>query len=151
MGYRLAREQFLPVPREVIFPFFADAGNLEAITPPWLHFHILTPRPIPMRPGAVIDYRLRLYGLAFRWRTRIESFEPPLSFVDMQIRGPFRRWHHLHEFEEVEGGTRMRDVVQYEMPLPPLGAVAHALLLGRTLRRIFDYRAEVLRRRFPTA
>lgn len=145
---RLVREQLLARPRPEVFPFFADASNLARITPDFLHFTILTPLPLEMEAGAVIDYRLRFFGIPFRWRTVIETFEPPERFTDVQVRGPYRRWHHLHEFEERDGGTLMRDTVDYELPLGPLGSVAHALIVRRSVERIFDYRREVLAREF---
>lgn len=145
---RLSREQFFARPRAEIFRFFSDASNLGRITPDFLHFTILTPLPLDVKAGARIDYRLRLFGIPFRWRTRIEAFEPPERFSDVQERGPYRRWHHLHEFEERDGGTLMRDTVDYELPLGPLGALAHALFVRRSVQRIFDYRREVLAREF---
>jgi ligand-binding SRPBCC domain-containing protein len=123
-----------------VFAFFADAYNLETITPPFLRFRILTPRPIPMAPGTLIDYRLRLFGVPFRWRTRIERFEPGRGFVDAQIRGPYRLWHHTHEFERTAEGTHMRDRVRYALPLGVLGSVAHALAVRRMLDDIFAFR-----------
>jgi ligand-binding SRPBCC domain-containing protein len=145
---QLEREQCFPRPREEIFAFFRDPTNLAAITPEFLHFEILTPAPIEMRPGALIDYRLRLFGIPFSWRTCIETFEPPLRFTDIQLKGPYRSWHHLHEFEEVDGGTRMRDVVDYELPLGPLGSLAHLLWVKRSVLRIFDHRRRVMAERF---
>ncbi|GAC1316129.1 MAG: SRPBCC family protein [Thermoleophilaceae bacterium] len=145
--HTLEREQHLEGPREDVFGFFGDALNLEAITPPWLSFRVTTPRPIQMRTGALIDYRLRLHGLPIRWRTRICAWEPPRRFVDVQLSGPYLLWHHTHTFEsEPSGGTLMRDVVRYALPLGALGALAHPLLVRRDLDRIFAYRgAEVER------
>ncbi len=140
--------QHLPAPPEEVFPFFGDALNLEAITPPWLGFRVVTPEPIEMREGALIEYRLRLHGVPVSWRTRIDVWDPPRRFVDRQLRGPYRLWHHTHLFEPApDGGTIMRDVVRYRLPLGPLGAAAHLVLVRRDLRRIFDFRhAEVARR-----
>jgi ligand-binding SRPBCC domain-containing protein len=138
--YHLERRQFIPRPLADVFPFFADAGNLEAITPAALHFRILTPRPIAMRPGTLIDYRLSLLGIPFQWRTRIESFEPPDRFTDVQERGPYQRWHHTHEFNEQDGGTWMVDRVEYQLPLGPIGWLANALFVQQQLKQIFDYR-----------
>ena len=141
----LEREQRLPVPPEEVFPFFEDAGNLEAITPPFLGFRVVTERPIDMRPGTLIEYRLRLHGVPVSWRTRIERFDPPHMFVDRQLSGPYRLWHHTHVFEpDGRGGTLMRDRVRYALPLGPLGAVAHMLFVRRDLRRIFDFRQETV-------
>lgn len=122
--YRLERSQFIPTSREEVFSFFADASNLERITPAFLHFHIVTPRPILMKPGALIDYQLRLGVVPFHWKTRIETFEAPSHFTDIQLSGPYRRWHHRHEFAALPGGTGMKDIVDYELPLGPLGVAA---------------------------
>ena len=146
----LQREQWLPRPQHEVFAFFADARNLEAITPPWLGFRVVTPEPIEMREGAVIDYRLRLRGVPVAWHTRIDAWEPPHRFVDRQVRGPYRHWHHTHAFSADAYGTSMRDTVRYALPLGPLGALAHAAFVRRDLERIFDFRhAEVARRLGP--
>ncbi len=102
-----------------------------------------------MYPGSIIDYRLRLWGLPVRWRTRIVAFDPPYSFADEQIRGPYRLWHHTHEFAAVDGGTRMIDRVDYELPFGPLGRLVHALLVRRSLRKIFDYRRDAVNAVWP--
>ena len=140
----LVREQRLPAAPEEVFPFFADAANLEAITPPWLQFRIVTPRPIDMAVGALIDYRLRLHGVPVRWRTRIEEWVPGVRFVDRQLSGPYALWHHTHEFEPVTEGTLMRDTVRYALPLGPLGALAHLAIVRRDLARIFAFRHEAV-------
>lgn len=144
--YQLQRRQFIPRPLSEVFPFFADAANLEIITPPWLHFRILTPHPIVMEPGTLIDYRIVLSGVPLKWRTRIETFEPPYRFTDVQLRGPYRLWRHTHEFHEHEGGTLMLDRVDYQLPLGPLGSLAHRLFVQRQLRQIFDFRYETIER-----
>jgi ligand-binding SRPBCC domain-containing protein len=148
-GYHtLRREQLLPGSPDDVFGFFADAGNLEAITPPWLSFAITTPRPIDMHVGTIIEYRLRLHGLPIRWLTQIEDWEPGVRFVDRQLRGPYALWHHTHEFQPApDGRTLMRDTVRYALPLGPAGAVAHRLFVGRDLRRIFDFRTQEVARR----
>ncbi|RME80825.1 MAG: CDP-paratose 2-epimerase [Caldilineae bacterium] len=142
--FKLEQIQIIPKPRSEVFAFFADARNLERLTPDFLGFQILTPGPIEMKAGASIDYSIRLYGVSLKWRTRIEAFEPESRFVDTQIKGPYRYWHHLHEFEEVERGTRMRDIVDYELPLGPLGTVARALFVRKSLERIFGYRRQAV-------
>ena len=141
-GHHVLRtEQVLPGTPDEVFPFFADAGNLEAITPAWLGFRIVTPRPIEMRVGTLIEYRLRLHGLPISWLTRIEEWEPGVRFVDAQLTGPYKLWHHTHEFApDGAGGTVMRDTVRYALPWWPLGEVAHALLVRRDLAAIFDHR-----------
>lgn len=137
----LERTQHVPRPRPEVFAFFSDARNLEAITPAFLRFRIATDGDIPMAPGTIIDYRLALFGVPFRWRTRIDVFEPLERFVDTQLRGPYRRWEHTHAFADAPGGgTLVTDRVVYELPLGPLGDVAHRLLVRRALARIFDFR-----------
>lgn len=138
-------ELWLPMPPEEVFPFFADAANLNAITPPWLHFRVLTPQPIAMRAGTLIDYALRLHGVPLRWRTRIQAWQPPHRFVDEQVRGPYRQWIHEHTFEARDGGTLARDVVRYAVPLD---FIAHPLFVRRDVERIFAFRQESLRVRF---
>ena len=141
----LRREQRLPAPPHDVFPFFADAGNLEAITPPWLRFRIATPGPIEMRAGTLIAYRLALHGIPVSWLTRIEAWDPGARFVDVQVRGPYRLWHHTHEFEpDGADGTLMRDTVRYALPFGPLGAAAHRLFVARDLAAIFDHRARAV-------
>jgi ligand-binding SRPBCC domain-containing protein len=141
--YTLQRDQHLPGTPEAVFPFFADAGNLEAITPPSVGFRIVTPRPIEMRAGALIEYRLRLRGVPVSWLTRIEEWVPGVRFVDMQLRGPYALWHHTHTFTpDGAGGTHMRDTVRYALPGGPLGAIPHALFVRSELERIFDFRAQ---------
>ena len=142
----IERTQFVPLPLEETFAFFADAFNLEAITPPWLRFKMLTPRPILMGPGALIEYRLSLHRLRFRWRTRIDRWEPGRCFVDTQVRGPFRVWEHTHTFAEHEGGTLIGDHVLYRIPYRTLGALADRVLIARDLERIFDYRRDAVAR-----
>ncbi len=141
-------EQWLPRPRAEVFPFFADAANLQAITPPWLDFRILTPGPIAMRPGALIDYRLKLRGFPIRWRTKITVWEPPFRFVDRQLKGPYRQWVHEHSFEEKDGGTLCRDRVDYAVPG---GALVNRIFVQRDVETIFAYRRGQLERLFPPA
>jgi ligand-binding SRPBCC domain-containing protein len=150
-GYHvLRREQRLPGPPAAVFPFFADAGNLGAITPPWLGFHVVGAPP-EMRAGALIEYRLRLRGLPITWLTRIDDWAPGERFVDVQLSGPYRLWHHTHEFRPLPGGgTLMTDTVRYALPFGPLGSLAHRVLVRRDLERIFDYRARQLTVSLPS-
>jgi ligand-binding SRPBCC domain-containing protein len=137
----LQREQRLPRPPEEVFPFFADARNLEAITPPLLRFEVITPEPFELRAGAFIQYRLRLHGIPVRWDTLIQDWSPPWRFVDVQVRGPYALWHHTHAFAAAAGGgTIMTDVVRYAVGLGPVGALAHRALVRRDLQTIFDHR-----------
>ena len=140
--HTLVREQELPGTPAELFPLFADARNLEAITPPLLRFEIVTPGEMEMRPGALIAYRMRLHGVPVRWLTSIEEWEPPHRFVDQQLEGPYAFWHHTHElFPSGAAATRMRDTIRYAIGFGPLGALAHRLLVRRDLEAIFDYRA----------
>jgi ligand-binding SRPBCC domain-containing protein len=131
-----------PLPE--VFAFFSDAANLDALTPSFLHFRILTPLPIELRAGTLLDYRLTLYGVPVRWRTRITDWQPGKRFVDEQESGPYALWRHTHEFEARGGSTLMRDVVDYSEPLGPVGTVAHVLFVRRTLDRIFDFRRDAV-------
>lgn len=135
----------LPLPVAEVFPFFAAAENLERITPPELRFGIVTAGPVDLRAGARIEYRLRLFGVPFRWHTEITEWAPPYAFTDTQLRGPYRQWIHRHTFREDGGETVMDDVVRYRLPLWPLGEVA-APLVALQVRRIFGYRARAIRR-----
>ena len=141
----LERSTWLPRPVDETFSFFADATNLERITPPELRFRIVSRLPIEMRPGTLIEFRLALFALPFRWCSRIDEWAPPFRFVDTQLAGPYRRWVHLHEFTPERGGTRMRDRVEYRLPLgwPGLAALP---LVRRQLKRIFDYREATIQR-----
>jgi ligand-binding SRPBCC domain-containing protein len=145
----------LPGALAEVFPFFAAAENLEAITPPWLNFKILTPSPIRMEVGSLIDYQIKIRGVPVRWRTRIAVWEPPYRFVDEQIKGPYRRWWHEHTFEERPGQTGAgaaevlaKDRVQYAVPGGPLEPIVHSLFVKNDVRRIFDYRQQTLRKLF---
>jgi ligand-binding SRPBCC domain-containing protein len=140
--HTLRREQVLDVPPEAVFAFFADAAHLEAITPPLLRFELLTPPPLAMGVGTFIQYRLRLHGVPVRWDTLIQAWEPPHRFVDVQVRGPYRLWHHTHDVQALDGERAlMRDTVRYAIGFGMLGALAHRLIVRRDLEAIFDYRA----------
>ena len=143
MNHSLERSTWLARPIDEVFAFFADAGNLQRITPPELRFRIRTPLPVEMKTGALIEYRLALYGVPFGWCTEISTWDPPHRFVDRQLAGPYRRWVHTHEFSPERGGTRMRDKVEYALPLWAPGLVALPLI-SRQLARIFDYRERTI-------
>jgi ligand-binding SRPBCC domain-containing protein len=136
---RIQSELWLPRPRDEVFAFFANAANLEALTPPWLHFHILNPGVV-IAQRARIDYRLKIHGIPLRWQSEISRWDPPSSFVDEQRRGPYRRWVHTHTFAAERGGTRVGDAVDFEIPV--------AWLVGgfvmRDLHRIFAFRRQAL-------
>jgi len=148
--YVLERVQWVPCPVHEVFEFFSNARNLEHLTPPWLKFRILT-LPIAMEPGARIHYKISWHGVPLRWTTEIAQWTPPLSFVDLQLSGPYKLWHHTHSFEAIDGGTRLIDRVKYALPLGPFGRIAHALWVKRDVEKIFDYREARIRDLFGEA
>jgi ligand-binding SRPBCC domain-containing protein len=145
--YQLKTELWLPRPIEEVFEFFSDAYNLEELTPPFLHFHVVTPSPIPMFGGQTIDYKLKLHGLPMTWRSEISLWDPPYRFVDQQLKGPYLLWHHLHTFKSQNGGTLCGDLVDYK---PPFGAMANWLMVKRELTTIFQYRHQKMLELFGT-
>jgi hypothetical protein len=145
--HTLERTQIIPLSLAETFAFFADAHNLERLTPPALGFRVLTPPPIQMAAGTLIDYQLSLYGAPFKWRTLIEAWEPGQRFVDRQINGPYSLWHHTHTFEALgPRRVRMKDLVHYRVEWGPLGWLAHETLVRRSINNIFDYRAQAVER-----
>ncbi len=142
--HTLERSVTVAAPRPEVFAFFARPENLARLTPDGLGFRILTPGPIAMQPGALIDYVVRVGGVAWRWTTLIAAYEPPRRFVDVQLRGPYSFWHHEHTFAEADGGTVIGDRVRYALPLGPLGELVHALAVRRRLRGIFDHRGRAI-------
>jgi hypothetical protein len=140
--HTLHREQRLDGTPDEVFAFFADAFNLEALTPPLLRFRVVTPRPIPMHAGALIQYALKLRGLPVSWLTSIQAWDPPHRFVDTQVKGPYALWHHTHTFQDTgDRGTLMCDTVRYGIAFGPLGALAQTLFVKRDVEAIFDFRA----------
>jgi ligand-binding SRPBCC domain-containing protein len=136
-GFRLNTAMWLPRPVNEVFAFFANAGNLNSLTPEWIRFRIVTPLPIIMKCGVLIDYRLRLRGVPIAWQSEITAWEPPFRFVDEQRRGPYRRWIHEHRFLERNGGTEVIDNVDYAVTG---GRLVHKLLVARDLQAIFEFR-----------
>jgi len=145
MRHQLRVSQELPVAIDRVFPFFARAENLERITPPELRFRMVTPGPVAIEEGTLIDYQLRLYVVPFRWKSRISIWEPPYRFVDEQLAGPYRAWIHTHEFTKTPNGTIITDHVQYRLPLFPIGELSYPLVRLQ-LARIFSYRTVAVRR-----
>lgn len=144
-AFVLEASQWVQAPLDVVFDFFSHPANLEALTPAHLRFQILTPGPLEMRQGQIIDYRISLRGLPMRWRTRISEYEPPHRFADVQERGPYRLWDHRHTFQEENGGTRLGDRVRYRLPLNI--NLLHPFIRA-DLRRIFAFRMRVIREKF---
>lgn len=143
MWHELKVETLLDGPVERLFEFFSDAGNLEAITPPSLKFTIITPKPIAMHRGTLIDYRLRIGGVWMRWRTEITEWDPPHAFTDTQLQGPYRSWTHRHSFEPWGDRILMRDHVRYQLPLFPFGEIAYPIV-ALQLRSIFKFRGRMI-------
>ncbi|MGB7588307.1 MAG: SRPBCC family protein [Solirubrobacterales bacterium] len=143
--HHLERRQRVKAPIDRAFDFYTDTLNLKPLTPPWVHFEVTSPMPVSMEAGTLLDYKLRLHGVPVRWRTRIETWEPPVGFVDTQVSGPYSLWEHTHVFErDGDGATVIHDRVRYALPLGPLGAIAHRLFVRRDLERIFDYRRDAV-------
>jgi ligand-binding SRPBCC domain-containing protein len=140
----LHRDTIVPASLEETFAFFADAANLQRLTPEWLNFTVLTPMPVVMRRGLEIEYRIRLYGVPVPWKSSIDLWEPGVRFVDRQIVGPYRWWRHEHRFEAVAGGTKVTDHVDYL----PRAAWLLSRFVQRDLERIFTYRQHALREIF---
>lgn len=146
--YILRRQQLLPARIEEVFPYFEDPGNLAGITPSWLGFEVIRSTDERVREGTEIEYHIRWLGARLPWVSRITRWDPPRVFVDEQLRGPYRRWHHTHSFEPRDDGVLMTDVVEYALPAGPLGRLVHALVVRRQLEEIFDYRARRVAERF---
>lgn len=143
--FRIASSVTLERPLERVFEFFSKAENLGLLTPPWLHFTIVSPLPIEMRAGALIEYRIRLYGIPMKWTSEITEWDPPHMFEDTQIRGPYRKWVHRHTFEATDEGTVVTDEVRYRVPG---GAVINRLFVRGRVKRIFEYRKAKLKELF---
>ena len=142
--YTLRRTQFIARPIDDVFRFFSMPENLEKITPKSLGFTILTPRPIDMGKGTLIDYTISLMGFLVHWRTLISDYNPPHSFIDQQIKGPYAFWHHTHTFTEKDGGTEIIDEVLYSIPFWFLGRIVNTLWIKSELKKIFDYRKDII-------
>jgi ligand-binding SRPBCC domain-containing protein len=146
--FRLHREQLVRRPLRDVFDFFARPENLAVITPPWLGFRILTPSPILMKKGTVIDYSIRVMGVRVRWQSLISAYDPFRGFTDEQLKGPYSFWHHTHDFAETDWGTLITDEIQYAMPLGPIGQIGQKLIVQRQLEEIFHHRSRVIERIF---
>jgi ligand-binding SRPBCC domain-containing protein len=146
--YTLRKEQRVPLPLDKVFAFFEKPENLATITPPWLGFRTLTPSPIVMKRGAEFEYRIRVMGVRMRWRSLISDYQPPVRFVDEQVKGPYAYWHHTHTFSEAGNGTLVGDEVRYALPFGVIGRMARTLFVARQLEDIFAYRSRVIKEMF---
>ena len=140
----LHAETWVPAPVDTAFAFFADATNLERLTPTWLNFQIVTSTPIVMQAGTIIDYRIWLYGVPIPWQTKIEIWEPGVRFVDVQVAGPYLWWRHEHRFEASGNGTRVIDHVEYV----PRARALSGRVVRRDVERIFAFRQVALTKVF---
>jgi len=147
----LERQVIVPAPRAEVFAFFEDPNNLAKITPKSMGFRIVWIDELPVRAGFRIEYTIRPLVFPLHWTTLIEEYEAPERFADVQVKGPYKSWRHVHTFEDVGEATLMRDVVQYELPFGILGTIAHRLIVAHQLKQIFDYRARRIRRLFAKA
>lgn len=141
--YLLHREQWLPRPVQEVFAFFSRPENLQTITPRWLDFRMVE-APQSLRPGSLIQYRLRWRWVPIRWTTEISEWVPPHRFVDRQLSGPYRLWNHEHDFIPEKQGTMMRDRVTYALAFGPIGILTHRAVVEADVRRIFDFRAQAM-------
>lgn len=144
-------EQFVPRPKAEVFAFFCSETNLESLTPPFLNFKVLGKSTPEIQEGTLIDYVLKIYGIPVKWRTRIELWRPGESFVDTQLRGPYKKWHHTHTFKDVPGGTLMSDRVVYQVPLGGLGEMVAGWKVRRDVQNIFSFRRQKIAELFPAA
>lgn len=144
--FAFTQTQTIDRPLEEVFAFFADVHNLTRITPPWIEFRVVTPDPVVMRAGTLIDFRLKLHGVPVPWQTEITLWEPPHRFRDEQRRGPYRRWIHTHSFSSENGRTRMTDHVRYAVPG---GTLVQKMFVARDIERIFAFRKKTLKEFFP--
>ena len=149
--YVFRAEQFVPQPLDEVFKFFSKAENLELLTPKWLNFHILSVAPTPVQKGTLIRYSLRYRIFPISWTTEIIEWNPPHRFVDVQLKGPYKLWHHEHRFIAEGSGTRIADEVQYLLPFGIFGSIAHALKVKKDVETIFAYRTEAVKRLFGSA
>ena len=153
--YELSRKLVIPRPIQETFRFFADAQNLQQITPDFLRFRIVTTMPVEMAQGTLLDYQIRLFGIPINWRTIIDNYDPPNKFVDRQLAGPYKLWHHTHLFKTIQTAdgvaTEMTDHVRYQLSFGPIGKLANVVFVSRTLERIFDYRNQEISRHFGCA
>jgi hypothetical protein len=142
--YTLDQTQWIDRPIDEVFRFFSDAKNLEAITPPWVGFKILSMSTPEIEQGTRIGYRIRVHGLPLSWLTEITEWNPPYHFADVQLRGPYSLWHHTHQFEAHGERTLMTDHVRYSLPFGPIGRIAHTLMVRRDVEQIFTHRRRAI-------
>lgn len=144
----LVVHQFVPKTLDQVFPFYANEQNLETITPSFLNFKVLGKNTPTIKEGTKIDYKLSLHGIPFFWRTEIVSWKPPLLFIDIQLKGPYKKWHHTHRFESLGNGTLISDEIRYQVPFGFLGSLIAGRKVASDIKAIFAYRREVIAKKF---
>ena len=147
--YTFKKEQKISKSIIDVFDFFSKPENLSVITPNKMDFKILTPSPIEMKEGTLIDYTVKIMSFPIRWRTLITKYDPPNMFIDQQLKGPYSMWHHTHLFEKTnDNETLIKDVILYAVPFSFIGSITHSLYIKRDLENIFDYRSQEIKRIF---
>ncbi len=147
--HRLERIQKLPISLEEAWNFFSSPSNLEAITPDYMGFRVLSSLPPKMYAGQIIEYKVSpLLGIPLHWVTEITQVEAPVFFIDEQRFGPYAFWHHQHHFLPINGGVQMRDIIHYKLPFGPLGTLAQSFFVQKQLEGIFDFRFKILEEKF---
>jgi len=148
--YQLRTEHTLPISIERAWDFFSNPGNLAKITPPGMNFVITSPSSDKTYPGQIITYTVSpVLGIPMKWMTEITQVHAPHYFVDTQLHGPYKFWHHEHHFKPVSGGVQMTDILYYAPPLGIIGDIAAALFIRRKVESIFAYRKKKLEQLFP--
>ena len=147
--YTFKKEQKISKSIIDVFDFFSKPENLSVITPNKMDFRILTPSPIEMKEGTLIDYTVKIMSFPIRWRTLITKYDPPNTFIDQQLKGPYSMWHHTHLFEKInDNETLIKDIILYAVPFSFIGSITHSLYIKRDLENIFDYRSKEIKRIF---
>ena len=142
--YIMEKHQFISKTKSEVFNFFKTPENLEKITPSNLNFKIHTPSPILMKKNAVIEYQIKIFFFPIYWRTLIKSYDPPNSFKDIQLNGPYKIWDHTHIFKECKNGTMMIDRIVYSIPYGFIGRMVHFIWIKRELKNIFNHRYKII-------
>ena len=142
--HEFKEKQFIDLPIEEVFNYFSNPSNLQKITPKYLNFKIKNNPPFIMKKGQLFEYRLRVRGIPITWISLISSYDPPYSFIDEQIKGPYSSWHHTHLFKEENGGTVIIDEVKYTLPLGLIGKIVNLIWVKKDLDKIFQYRQKII-------
>jgi len=148
--YQIKRIQNIPIELKKAWDFFSQPDNLKLITPDYLNFKILSKSDAgEMYPGMIITYTLSpLFHISINWATEISQVKEYKYFIDNQIKGPYKIWHHEHHFKETEQGVEMRDILYYEIPYGFVGRLLHKLIIEKKVNEIFNYREQKIKELF---